>query len=97
MSYVLRKGIILTEICDQYLLIATKTAREYCPYILHINESAAFIYKQLENGLNIDEINQGLLDEFDIDQNVDTKSLIEECLKEYANRGYIVKKSEDLS
>lgn len=47
-SFRRRPGIVLEEICGAQLLIATCEARESCPYVTRINDSAAAFWRILE-------------------------------------------------
>lgn len=46
--YSLRPGIVLAEICGEYLLVATGEARSACPYVTQINPAAAEHWKLCE-------------------------------------------------
>ncbi len=47
-QYKLRPGVVLTEVCGEYLLIATKEAKAFCPFVTQINEQAAAFWRILE-------------------------------------------------
>ena len=47
MDYQIRPGVVLTEACGEYLLLATLDASKYCPYVYQINETAAFFWRLL--------------------------------------------------
>ena len=57
--YVTRPGVVLTSICDEYMLLAAKAAREHCPYMTQLNESSAFLWRRLEQGADPDALEQG--------------------------------------
>ena len=40
-----RPGVLLLEVCGEYLLVATGEARDVCPNITHINTSGAVLWK----------------------------------------------------
>ena len=46
----------LVEICGEYLLIATREARDVCPYVSQINESAAIFWKLLDKPRTVNEL-----------------------------------------
>lgn len=56
MKYRIRTGIVLTEVCGEYLLLATMDASQHCPYAYQINETAAFFWRLLEKQLDEEEI-----------------------------------------
>ncbi|MCR5808666.1 MAG: hypothetical protein K6G56_03800 [Clostridiales bacterium] len=48
-----REGVELVEICGEYLLVATKDAREACPFATQINKAAADYWKLLDGPCTI--------------------------------------------
>ena len=46
--YKLRPGVVLVEICGEYLLVATGEARGCCPYVTQINRAAAEYWRVFE-------------------------------------------------
>ena len=56
MKYSIRPGIILTNVCDEHFLVSGKEAREHCPYVTNLNDTAVYIYKKLAEGLSKEEI-----------------------------------------
>ena len=56
--YVTRPGVVLCSVCGEYLLVAAKEAREHCPYVTQINESAASYWKLLDRPYSIDELTE---------------------------------------
>lgn len=61
---VIRDGVLLTKILDQYLLVSTKACREKCPYVKRINDSAAFYWQMIESGKTIDEMVDSAMNAF---------------------------------
>lgn len=51
-----RPGVELLEISGEYLLVATKDARESCPYVTQINEAAAEYWRMLDQPCSIEEL-----------------------------------------
>ena len=47
--YKIRNGVVFVSICDEHLLVCSKEAREYCSYVMQINDSAAFIFREILN------------------------------------------------
>lgn len=56
MKYQIRPGVVLAKACGEYLLLATLEACQHCPYVYQINETAAFLWKLLEQQLTEEEI-----------------------------------------
>ena len=55
-NYHLRKGIVLVELCGEFLLVATQEARKYCKYYYPINETAAYYWKLMEQEPDLDKV-----------------------------------------
>ena len=58
--------IVLTVICGEYMLVATKKADDRCPYLNGMNETGAFIWKKLKNGCTINQLADALYEEYDL-------------------------------
>ena len=56
MRYKTQPGIVLKSICDEHLLIATGPAREVCPAMKVINETAAYYWRLLAAGKSTEEM-----------------------------------------
>lgn len=56
MNHRIRPGVVLKELCGEYLLLATLDAAQHCPYVYQINETAAFFWQLLAQQLPEDEI-----------------------------------------
>ena len=50
MKYTILPGIVRTEVCGETMLVACGSARGKAPYAHTLNETAAFLWKQLELG-----------------------------------------------
>ena len=77
MKYIVQKGVVRETICGQSLLISTKEAREYCPYLTQLNESSVFIWKMLEKGKSTDEMIQEIMHIYGITENEADEGLTE--------------------
>ena len=47
-TYQKRPGVLLLNVCDEDILAATRKARDYCPYVTHLNASAAVFWRLLD-------------------------------------------------
>ena len=92
--YKTRKGIVLTSICGQYVLVAAKKARENCPYVTQINETAADCWRLLENGSTSEALAAHLLEEYDAEDASLVKEDVDRLLETYLEDGYITRTEE---
>lgn len=87
--YKARRGIVLTEICGEYVLIAAKALLDRCPYLTQLNESSAFIWKRLSEGATLEELVSAVGDEY---ENVDgdgIKAVIEDLIRSMVEMNYL--------
>ena len=85
----LRKGVLLINICDQYVLVAGKEARKYCRYITELNDTGAFIWKQIEQCKNVVQIIAEIQKEFDVDDDEEIKKYVFSFIRQLKDNGYL--------
>ena len=88
-NHSLRNGIVLTEICGVYLLIADQEARKHCPYIKEISETGAYIWKQMEQNKSPEEIISDIEEKYDVSDTTDLKTEINTFIQSLKEAGYI--------
>ncbi len=86
--YKIRQGAVLTEINGRYYLIATKEARKKCPYITAVNETGAYIWKELEKGKTEKEIERGIRQEYGTEEE-EVSGVVREYIETLKRNGYI--------
>ena len=91
MKYKTRPGTVLTRICDEYMIIASRAAREYCPSAIQINETGAYIWKMVEKGLDTNEMISNILKEYELDKQKDVSHLLNEYLMTLQENGFLLK------
>ena len=87
--YKTRRGIVLTEICGEYVLISAKALRGICPYLTQINESSAFIWKRLADGATLKELVSAVEDEYETRGIDETKAVIEDLIRDMLEMNYL--------
>ena len=65
-QYRTRPGVVLTAVCGEHLLVATRSARGKVPYIRMINEAAAYLWPMLAQQDSPDEILRRICADYDI-------------------------------
>lgn len=87
------KKFILREIAGEYIIIPTgKTALDFNGLIT-VNEVGVSLWKMLQNDITFEELVQGILDEYDVDEDV-AREDIQEFL-DILTEGGILTKNED--
>ena len=56
MNYEVRDGILLRNICGEWLLIAVGEASKHCLYVRQINDTLAWYWQRIAKGSNTKEI-----------------------------------------
>ena len=88
--YRTRPGVVLTTVGGQYVLVAAKAAREYCPSTTQINETAAFCWRVLENGADLDALAADLAREYEIEDASGLRDDVQTLLEQLEAYGYLV-------
>lgn len=68
MRYKTRPGVVLTSICGEYFLVAAESARVFCPYVMEINETSAFLWRHLMSGADLPQLEAAVAEEYEIDE-----------------------------
>lgn len=91
MKYAIRPGVVRTEVCGEALLVATGSARGKVPYVRTLNETAAFLWAQLELGRDEAAMLSALRGEYGIDE-ATAQSAYASFMQKLAQNGYIIEK-----
>ena len=82
------KKFVLREIAGEYIIIPTgKTALDFNGLIT-VNEVGVSLWKMLQDEVTFDDLVQGILDEYDVEEDV-AREDIQEFLDQLVNRGII--------
>ena len=87
--YKTRPGVVLTEIAGQHMLVAARELRPLCPYTVQINETAAFCWRILEGGADLDALTAAMMKEYDIADPAEVRSDLEELLEQLQKCNYL--------
>lgn len=90
----IEKEFVLREIAGDYIIIPIgKTALEFNGLIT-VNEVGVTIWNMLQEEVTFDQLVQGILDEYDVEEDV-VREDIQEFLDALAKDGILVKDEED--
>lgn len=64
----MKEGFILRKVGTQYVAAATGKASESFNGIIRLNESGAFVFRQLQEGATAEELMARLMEEYDVDE-----------------------------
>lgn len=93
--YKTRPGIILTEICGEYVLIAARALLDQCHYLTQVNESSAFLWKQLEQGATLDDLIVAVKEEYETVDADNTEGVISEFIRNMLDMNYLLVSEEE--
>ena len=92
-SYKTRTGVVLTEIAGEYVLVAAKALLGECPYVTQINESSAFLWKQMESGASLDELVSAVAEEYELEDPAAAGEAIRGFIQQMADMNYLIVES----
>ena len=87
MKHRIRPGVVLTEVCGEFLLLATMDAARYCPHVYQVNETAAFFWKLLERGCTEEEMIAAVIAEYGVPEALVRRDL-QRFFRELQEKGY---------
>ena len=93
-KYKNRPGVVLAEICGEYLLVSTKEARETCPYVIQINETSSFLWKSLGEWMDLHGLMKCVTDEYEVDNPDQAMKAVESFVSQMEEMGYLQKASD---
>ncbi len=76
----IKDGFILREVAGSYIVVAVGAAVKEFNGVINLNETGAFLWKQLEKGCTEEELTGALLSEYEVEEEIakkDAKSFIE--------------------
>lgn len=89
-EYRTRPGVVLTCICEEYLLVAASSLRDRVPTVTQLNESSAFLWKQLENGADEEKLRRAVSEEYEIEDAAAAEAAIHAFLDKMLECGYLI-------
>ncbi len=92
--YKTRKGIVLAEVCGEYLLVAAKAAQDFCPYVTQINETSAFLWRKLGSGLTMNQLMESVSEEYELDEPEIASKAIESFILQMLDLNYLLKEDD---
>lgn len=92
--YCTRSGVVLTSICEEYVLVAAFSLRKQVPAYAKLNESSAFLWRLLENGADEEDLLQAVMKEYTIEAPDEARSVIDAFIGQMVQIGYLLKEGE---
>lgn len=76
----IKQGYILREVAGNYIVVAVGEAVKNFNGIINLNETGAFLWKQLQDGATEEQLKKAMLEEYDVQEDVaqnDIKAFID--------------------
>lgn len=66
MKLKIRRGVCMVQVCDEFVLAASREARGLCPDVSFLNEDATYYWKLLEQGKSMEQMVEEVSEEFQV-------------------------------
>ena len=79
-----KDGMVLREVCGEKVLVGEGLGAVDFGRLISLNDTAAYLWEQLEEDSDIDSLTQALCKEYDVEQEVarhDVEAILEEWIK----------------
>ena len=93
--YKARRGVVLTTVCGEHLLVAVKGLKDVCPFVTTLNESSAFLWKRLETGASEEELLAAVAEEYEVEDSESARAMIRDFLKQMLEMHYLETQEEE--
>ncbi|MCR4673173.1 MAG: PqqD family protein [Lachnospiraceae bacterium] len=85
----IREGVLLRNVCGEWLLIAVGDAARHCMYVRQINDTLAYYWQMIEEGKTEEEIITAAREEYDASPEVIEKD-VRELIRQLYDMNYLV-------
>lgn len=85
----IKDGFMITQVADQYVVIATQEAAENFHGMIRLNETGKFIWECLMQGAQRDEIIAKMVKRYDAAEN-DVKADVDALLTKMKQEGFLI-------
>ena len=94
MTYHVRDGILLRNVCDVWLLIAYGEAADHCLYVREVNDSLAWYWERFAREEPLEAIVNEAAEVFDAPEGLIKRDVLS-LFKDLCRMGYLIPKAED--
>ena len=80
----IKDGFVLREVAGSFIVVAVGDAVKEFNCVINLNETGAFLWKELEKGATEEQLRDAILNEYDVDSEIaekDVKLFIENLTK----------------
>lgn len=84
----IKKGFMLREVSGSFVVVPVGVASKDFKGLITLNQTGAFLWKELLNGKTLDELKAALLNEYDVNEEIATKDC-ENFIKKLVDGGLV--------
>jgi len=84
----IKKGFMLREVSGSFVVVPVGVASKGFKGLITLNQTGAFLWKELLNGKTLDELKAALLNEYDVNEEIATKDC-ENFIKKLVDGGLV--------
>ena len=80
----IKDGFVLREVAGSFIVVAVGDAVKEFNCVINLNETGAFLWRELEKGATEEQLKDAILNEYDVDSEIaekDVKLFIENLTK----------------
>ena len=89
MKYYTRKGIVLTSVGEQQVLVSAVSLHDQVPYVTNINDTTATCWEGMAHGATKEELINCIMEEYEVENEVTVREDIERLLRQLSEQNYI--------
>lgn len=93
MAYKIREGVILRQVCGEWLIIAAGDAANHCTYVRQVNETLAFYWKLLAEGCTSEQMVSRATEKFEVTEN-QAKEDVNQLINQLIHMKYLITDNE---
>ena len=89
MKYYTRKGIVMTSVGGQQVLISAAALHGQVPYVTNINDTTATLWERMAHGATKDELADCIMEEYEVENEAAVREDIDRLLRQLGQQNYI--------
>lgn len=89
MKYYTRKGIVMTSVGEQQVLVSAVSLHDQVPYVTNINDTTATLWEKMVHGATKDELIACIMEEYEVENEPAVREDIDRVLRQLSEQNYI--------
>ena len=89
MKYYTRKGIVMTSVGEQQILVSAVSLHDQVPYVTDINDTAAILWGRMVHGATKEDLIACIMEEYEVENEAAVREDIDRLLRQLSEQNYI--------